>query len=213
MTMVKTRGVTQLGEKGNGCQSFGGEEVYGAPWGATLSKFSTIRSSCPKATRNAIPVPRQILVAHVSTWDAPYAPGQEPGDALRLLNSLRGFDLVLTGDNHATFVIESNGRLLVNPGSVMRMESSQKGHRPVVFLYSAQHNAVEPVFLPIDPAAVIDDKLVARKSKESRRNLFVERLDGSAEIGLSFRHNINTHLTKHNTRPAVQSIVLECIGE
>jgi DNA repair exonuclease SbcCD nuclease subunit len=85
------------------------------------------------------------------------------------------FDLIVTGDNHETFVEEYQGRILVNPGSMMRMTADQINHKPCVFLYYADENKVEPVYFPIQENIIsrkhIDEKQILDDVNERLREL------------------------------------------
>ena len=67
-------------------------------------------------------------------------PGQVATDGLGQLEKQKEFDLILTGDNHQSFCITSNGRWLLNPGSMMRMRADQVDHNPIVGIYDTLEN-------------------------------------------------------------------------
>jgi len=151
-----------------------------------------------------------VLVWHVTTWEKPFAPGQKPGEATRLLKANKGWDLIVTGDNHQTFECQDGNRQLLNAGSVMRMRSDQIDHRPCVYLWR-RDGKWEKRYLTIDPQVVTRDTVEREKAKERRVSAFVEKLAGDGEVALSFDDNVAT-LLKEETDTEVKRLVLECTG-
>ena len=151
-----------------------------------------------------------VLVWHVTTWEKPFAPGQKPGEATRLLKANKGWDLIVTGDNHQTFECQDGNRSLLNAGSVMRKTSDQIDHRPCVYLWR-RDGKWEKRYLRIDPQAVTRDTVEREKAKEKRRDAFVEKLAGDGEVSLSFDDNVDGLLaTEEDT--VVKRLTLECCG-
>src|SRR6056297_209894 len=77
---------------------------------------------------------KRMLVWHTMVWqgDQPW-PGCTDPEAGKLLRDTKGPDIIVTGHNHKPFVAERDGRLLVNPGSLMRMSADQLCHEPRVY--------------------------------------------------------------------------------
>ena len=92
---------------------------------------------------------RKILVWHHLTYQAKPFPGASDGMAGGILRKYPQFDLIVTGDNHQSFVEEYEGRILVNPGSLTRQKADQMDFRPRVYLWYADTNRVKPVYIPI----------------------------------------------------------------
>jgi hypothetical protein len=154
---------------------------------------------------------RKIALIHVSTWVVPYNPKDAPNDALRLLKANPGWDIIVTGDNHQTFVVDYEGQLLVNAGSLMRMRADQVDHKPCIFEYYASTNTVKQVFVPIEDV-VNRTKVDAVHAREDRVSAFVERLgSGSMEVGMTFEDNMKTKLADGTVPEQVASIVRECM--
>ena len=51
------------------------------------------------------------------TYINPPFPGATGGNAINILKKYPQFDLIVTGDNHQSFSVEYEGRLLVNTGT------------------------------------------------------------------------------------------------
>ena len=57
----------------------------------------------------------KMMVWHHLTYVNPPFPGATGGNALSVLRKYRKFDLIVTGDNHQSFYVEYEGKLLVIP--------------------------------------------------------------------------------------------------
>lgn len=127
--------------------------------------------------------------------------------ALSLLKKFPEYSLILTGDNHKPFVQEYEGRLLVNPGSLMRTTADQANHKPRVYLWYAQDNRVEPVYLPIEEDVIDRTHIDLQEAKDERIEAYVSRLSEEVEIGLSFEGNLESYFKSNRIRKPVQDKV------
>jgi DNA repair exonuclease SbcCD nuclease subunit len=139
-------------------------------------------------------------------------PGMEAERARSLLDRLN-YDLVVTGDNHQSFTVKRKGRLLVNPGSLMRIEADQDDYEPCVYLWYADDNEVEPVYLPIDKNVVTREHLEREEEREGRITAFVHRLDDDYEVKLSYKKNLRAHMRQNSTIKPVRNLVWESVGD
>jgi len=145
---------------------------------------------------------RNIMINHVMTWQGtrPYPQCTDPA-AARLLRRYKNYDLIVTGHNHVTFTAEVKGnnvtRLLVNPGSLTRMDTTQVQHKPCVFLYFAETNTVEQVFLPIKQGVITDVHVAAKKAREGRIDAFIATLNTSWQSENSFLHNLHIFMQEN----------------
>ena len=95
---------------------------FGFPWGSEPSNYP-----CAEG--------KMIALIHSMVIDTPLSYKDTSavfGEAL--LDYMSNFDLIVTGHNHKSFVVEKDGRFLVNPGSMMRMSKSQINDEPRVYL-------------------------------------------------------------------------------
>jgi predicted phosphodiesterase len=159
----------------------------------------------------------RILIWHIMTYKG-NAPWPECTDktALGLLKEYSEFPLLLTGDNHTTFVEEYEGRLLVNPGSLTRQTSDQENHRPCVFLWYEESNTVEQVFLKINKGVVSREHLERKEEIDARIAAFVEKLnthlsDPSLGGGLSFEENMERFKKVNGITKLVMDVVYKAM--
>lgn len=157
---------------------------------------------------------RKVLVWHVMTWagSLPYPDCPDPGAHI-LLKNWPDYDLILTGDNHQTFVAKFKGRVLVNPGSMSRQTAAQEHHRPCVFIWYADTNEVEEVALPIDDDVVSRDHIIRKQERDGRLHAFISRLDNDWKASVSFEDNVEQLLAKNQIRTSVAKIVKSVVYE
>lgn len=151
---------------------------------------------------------RRVLVWHILTWQGnlPW-PGARITSAHELLEKYPQFDLIVTGDNHKTFVERVGGRLLVNPGSLTRQDADQEAHEPCVFLWYAEDNTVQRVLLPAGKGVISREHIEHKQEHDKRISAFVERLDKGQLHGFDFSRNIQEFMQANKIRKSVQDIV------
>lgn len=156
----------------------------------------------------------KVALCHILTYL-----GREPWPdsmaerATSVLNKLKGYDLIVTGDNHKPFVVEHKGQLLVNPGSLFRLTADQIDHKPRVYLWYAEENKVKAVYLPIDKTAVSREHLEVQKETDNRYNAFVKRIKDDFAVELSFENNMKKFFKKNKISDGVKKIIFEVMEE
>jgi len=164
---------------------------------------------------NRITIPtegrRKILLLHELTWpeNHPYwDPSAHTAD--ELLSKFDEFDIILVGDNHLSFVRRKGGRVLVNPGSMLRITADQVNHRPRCFLYYADSNCVIPVHLPIQKNVFDTKHLERKKERDARISAYIEKLGSAGKQGftLSFRRNLEQFFKANKVSKEVRRLIL-----
>lgn len=155
---------------------------------------------------------RKVALAHMMTYKgrAPYPGCTAPG-CVSLLKQFPEYDLIVTGDNHKTFTAEYEGRLLINPGSMLRKAADQINHKPCVFLWYADDNTCEPHYLPAPKDAITTEHLEEAEEHDLRIQAFANRLDGKFEAGLNFTENLKNFLRENKVPDSVQSKIWEAV--
>ena len=133
--------------------------------------------------------------------------------ALKLLKKLPMFDLIVTGHNHQSFTVEYEERLLVNPGSLLRMSADQIDHRPRVYLWYARTNTIAEMFPDIEKEVVSREHIIRSQERDERIETFVAQLKKDVEIGFSFEKNLETFLRKNKVSQKIQNIIQEVIAD
>lgn len=130
-------------------------------------------------------------------------PDQQANSAEKMLKKFPCYDLIVSGDNHQSFAVEYEGRWLVNPGSLMRMTANQIDHRPSVYLWYAEDNSIERVYLPIEKDVISREHIEVAEQRNSRIESFVNRLKETEELGLSYEKNMEEFLKTNRTRKRI----------
>lgn len=173
------------------------------PWGEAPCAFKDIKSGH-----------KSVALIHRMVYQGkPPYPGadKDGGTAKALMRKMKDFDLIVSGDNHETFVEELNGRLLVNPGSMMRTSAKQADHKPCVFLWYAGSNNIEQVVLPHDKHAVSREHLERKELHDSRMQAFVEKLKGNVDLSMGFKENVFARLKGKDISEETKAIVMEVL--
>lgn len=157
-----------------------------------------------------------IAMAHQMVLKTdPLWPGQHSSKAYQLLKKYPEYSVILTGDNHSPFTEKQGGRWLINPGSMMRTTVGQIDHKPRVYLWYAEGNIIEKIYLPIQAGdKVINQEHIQaaikeREQRDKRIQAVVRRIREDVEIRLSFLENMEKYLTKHKTRTRVKEKIWE----
>lgn len=134
------------------------------------------------------------------------------GTAKSIIRQMPGFQLIVSGDNHQTFVERVGNTLLVNPGSMMRTTAAQVNHRPCIFLWYADTNEVTQVFLPTNEGVISREHIDVKKEKNERLESYVASLKSNTEISLSFEDNVKAKIAANKVRQPVQKLIYEAMG-
>ena len=116
------------------------------------------------------------------------------------------FDLIVSGDNHKSFIIQRGDKTIINCGSLMRTRIDQMDHKPVVYVYDTQDRSIEKIYLNIKPAIKVFDVEKVKEIKERNEELdsFVEMLDSPVlddeEMGLDFVENLYKTISDSNLK-------------
>lgn len=150
---------------------------------------------------------------YVYTYKKPF-PGVTPDEeGHRILKDFPDFDLLVTGDNHQSFVCKQDDRILVNPGSLTRQTSDQEHFEPCVYLYSAGENEVEAHYLDINEEAISREHLEKKEERDERISAFVERLGTEWEGDLNFNENMKRFAKTNKIDNKVMEIAYKALEQ
>lgn len=184
--------------------------MYGYSWHVPFSDIKVKKGN----------VANIALIHHLVYQGKPPFPGAENvgGTGKAILKAMPGFDLILSGDNHQTFVERYGDSILVNPGSFMRTTASQINHIPKVFLWDAIENEVEAVELPIKQNVISRNHIEIIEERDERLEAFVSKLiplngvDKGRDNAISFEDNMREYIAKNKIEKSVESIIKEAMG-
>ena len=132
---------------------------------------------------------------HKLTWkdERPF-PNCQADSAKKLLAKHSTYQLVLTGDNHQTFVETVDDRHLVNCGSLFRQTADQINHQPCIYLWWKGTNRIRKVYMPIEKDAVSREHLDVKQENDRRIDEFASELliekDGKIKSSINFMDNL-----------------------
>ena len=178
-------------------------DIYTVPFGYMIPG---IKKSYNRESKN-------ILMLHQLTWQKEPWPGADPkGNASVLLKQNPDFDLIITGDNHQAFTEEREGRLLINPGSMLRKTADQIDFKPRVYLWDAESNTTEPVYLPIEAGVVSRKHIEIKEERKNRLDAFINIIKSEEfEIGVSFEETVRKVLNSRNINQTIKAKVMEAL--
>jgi DNA repair exonuclease SbcCD nuclease subunit len=153
-----------------------------------------------KSDGSVVAISHQMVIEDKPEW-----PGQVADSAKSLLKKFPEYKLILCGDNHKPFTMEYEGRILVNPGSMMRTTADQIDHKPRVYLWDGEQ--VEPVYLPIEQDVISREHIDIGQHRNERITAYVDRLNTNYEIGLDFKKNMVDHFKANRTRKEIKERV------
>ena len=153
--------------------------IYGCSWGQEIPK--------PEGIIN-------ILVIHKSISDAPLFPGQEYTNAEQFLKSHPKYQFIICGDFHKRFLFTDKGRVLVNPGPLLRMEATEYNmeYEPKFAVLDTETQIVDWIDIPHEPA----EKVLTRRHIESKKETenmlddFIKNISVDHKITFSFKENL-----------------------
>jgi DNA repair exonuclease SbcCD nuclease subunit len=170
--------------------------------------------------KSILPIPfintdRKIAVCHLMTYTGkPPWPGCTDPSAEELLEQCPEFDLILVGHHHKPFVVEKDGRLLVNPGPLTRQRVDDIDLKPRVYLWYAETNTVEPIFLPIQDGVISRGHLKHNEERNERIEAFIKRLQSptGGMTELSFEKNLERFRSDNKVKKEVMGIIWKAIS-
>ena len=173
--------------------------IYGFHYGKTMEP-------------NGIDFGRSVAMIHEFVYKgrAPF-PGAT-GKISGITQVGSSYDLVLIGDNHKPFTHREGKTLYVNPGSLTRRTADQINHLPRVYLYYAETNEVEPVYLDVQPDAVSREHIDISKDRADRIDEFVNRLKMNITFSISFEENIKNFLLANDVPKPVEKKIMKAIN-
>lgn len=156
----------------------------------------------------------KVLVWHTFNFQGktPW-PGCEALPANKLLKKYPEYDLIVTGDNHQSFTEEYEGRLCINPGSMMRMTADQADFKPSVYLWYAETNTVKRVYLPIESDVISREHIDRKRERDDRLDAFVGRLNTEWEAEVSFEENVTRMIKENKVSEMIEKIVEKAVFE
>jgi DNA repair exonuclease SbcCD nuclease subunit len=175
--------------------------IYGCPFGSDPKSIIDRKGSNKK----------RILIWHHMVINQPLWEGQEADTVNKIQGLYKEYDLILTGDNHTSFVVNNKGKWLVNPGSLLRLKANQIEHIPAVYLYDGE--VVQQIILPVEKEVFNLAHVKESKQKEERFLTLTKKLKVGYATGRNLDDNMVSYLEKNPVKETVKTIIWEVMGE
>jgi len=156
---------------------------------------------------------KKVLVWHHMTYIQKPYPEATGGMAEGLLMKYPQYDLILCGDNHQSFSVQHEGRLLVNPGNLTRQVADQIDFQPRVALWYAEDNSIQWVNLPIQEGVISREHIEKVQERDERIQAFVSSLDGDWKATMSFEQNLENFIASNEVDKEIENIIFKAIGK
>jgi hypothetical protein len=92
------------------------------------------------------------------------------------------------------------------------MFADQADMKPCVWLWYADTNEVDAVYLPIERGVVSRDHIEKREDRDTRMEAFVSRLKGDVNMALSFEENLERYIKKNKISEETEKIIWEVVN-
>lgn len=154
-------------------------------------------------------------------------PAKDCITARKLLTEYPDYKYIVTGDNHAHFIFEKDGRYVLNAGSMTKQSILYKDElRKCIRLIGGTYDItrfgdvapreihiehVEAIEMP-DKGELIDDAyIVLEHERENRYNLLVESLKTNGELSFDYKSNVYERLKENKLSAGAEKYIREVL--
>jgi predicted phosphodiesterase len=136
-------------------------------------------------------------------------PAKDSITARKLLSTYPNYRNIITGDNHAHFAFEKDGRYVLNAGSMTKQSILYKDVPRMCFRVTPP--TFEELELP-DKGELIDDAyIVLEHERENKYTQLVETLKTEGEVSFDFKSNVYDALAESNLSAKAIEMVKELL--
>jgi len=182
----------------------GNVAIYGAGWEKEVPKIQN-------KNKFNILITHRMIINDEKIWF-----GQKEYTLSNHLLKKSGFDLIVSGDNHTSFLLEDKktNTKLINCGSLMRARADQLNHKPICYIVDSDSNILEKFSIPINDykSVLCVDKVDEEKERNEKLEEYIEELNSDVEIaGLDFKKNMIVFLKENCIESGVSELISECL--
>jgi predicted phosphodiesterase len=121
-----------------------------------------------------------------------------------ILKEFPEYDIILTGDNHKTFVVSLDNRVLINAGSWKRDSVDQIDHKPVMFTFDSFTRKIDIVPIPTDNDIISTEHIEKEKARNERLETLSDTFKEVRNITLDYENNLYNFYEENKTEQDVQ---------
>ena len=179
--------------------------VYGQEYCTKLPKINVLEKHIKY---------KKILLLHAMIFEKEKNKYIEGHTAKEILNKYKNFDIIITGHNHKTFVVQNNKQILINPGSLMRMSIDQINHKPSIFLlyddFTIQQQNIPIADNVFDNTYIEIQKL--KKENKIKIEKFINNINKkNIKSNKDYITNVENYIIKNKINKNIQNYIWESI--
>ncbi len=171
------------------------------PYGIGIQHIELVNISKPQ-----IAITHEMIIKNQKLW-----PDQEAPKGNSVLKKFPEFSIIHSGDNHNSFIVEIGKRKLINSGNITRITADQEDFPPRVYLWYAETNDIEAVYLPIEQGVISRTHIEVAKDRENRNKAFITRVNSMDDLEIDYEDNLVAYFKKYKTEIPVKNKVMEAV--
>ena len=144
----------------------------------------------------------QMVINDKTLWE-----GQSEYFLAKSLLKKYNFDLIVSGDNHQSFIVEYKNKFLVNPGSMMRMTAAQIDHEPKIYLYDTEKHEVKTIKIPIEKGVIDISHITNKKQKNEDIEKLINSFSKDQISGETFQEKMKFFLEQNKIPESIKQII------
>jgi DNA repair exonuclease SbcCD nuclease subunit len=156
---------------------------------------------------NILLIHKMIIPKVQADWQKDYSIGTD-------FLSKNGFDLIISGDNHQSFMEQDGNRYLFNCGSLMRSRTDQIDHEPCFYIFDTEDCSYEKFLIPVDPWQQCFDLSAKVEKMENNEEMkaYVAGLAKHKNMGMNCKDAFSNFFKKNKTDQSIIDIINNSMG-
>jgi DNA repair exonuclease SbcCD nuclease subunit len=153
-----------------------------------------------------------VLMTHEMVWQhTPPYPGLDiRTNSNGVINKYIDFEFILSGHNHHYFTSRLGDNVLLNPGSILRLTSSQKLYRPQIFRVY-EDLTIKGIEIPIDNTMISDKHIVEKQKVDVVLDNFLNSLKVDVCQELNFRERVIYFMDSNYIEDSVKQVLMQIL--
>ena len=148
-----------------------------------------------------------VAIIHEFVWNKEPWPGAPiSGNWKNIAKKMKGYKLIIIGDNHQPFIKTHKKCTLLNCGSMLRKNIDQQDHKPAFYVIG-DDLSIETIPFKIskDVFDTSASDLVKKKNKAIQE--VAEQMKEGITFSLDFKKNLKEYFAKNKTEKSIREII------
>lgn len=156
-----------------------------------------------------------ILVTHRMIGNREIYPDQEITKPKAFLKKYPDFDAVFCGDYHYRFAAEYEGRVILNPGALVRKTIDKRDleHKPGVYIFDTETKKYVLHLLDVKPIEEVFDFSEEIKTDNTKINELIELLKVNRKKSKGWKGLLFNLMDNMNCSKEARSVISEFVGD